>query len=139
VTYATVVDVATRLGRPIDDVGEQAQVQAWLDDAEALIRARIPDLSDLAAAGAPTVATLVMVESNAVIRKIRNPEGYTSETIDDYTYRYNEQVRRGDIFFTDDEWALLTPGAAAGAFSTTPGFAPDWAVAYPAPPLGWLP
>ena len=89
-SYATVVDVATRLGRPIDSPEEQAQVQAWLDDAEALILARIPNLPDRVAAGSPTVATLVMIESNAVIRKIRNPEGYTSETIDDYTYRYNE-------------------------------------------------
>ena len=118
-SYATVVDVATRLGRPIDDVGEQAQVQAWLDDAEALILSRIPNLPDLIADGSPTVATLVMVESNAVIRKIRNPEGYTSETIDDYTYRYNEQVRRGDIFFTDDEWGLLLPGRS-GAWTITP-------------------
>ncbi len=120
-SYATVVDVGTRLGRTIDSTEEQAQVQAWLDDVEVLIRSRIPDLPGLVAAGAPTVATLVMVESNAVIRKIRNPEGYTSETIDDYTYRYNEQVRRGDIFLTDDEWALLLPTSRArGAFTVRP-------------------
>jgi len=119
VTYATVVDVSTRLGRPITDPDEVAQVQAWLDDAEAVILSRIPTLPDLLGAGAPTVATLVMVESNAVIRKIRNPEGYTSETIDDYTYRYNEQVRRGDIFLTDEEWAVLTPGHS-GAWTISP-------------------
>ena len=125
-TYATVMDVATRLGRPITDPGEQAQVQAWLEDAEAVILSSIPTLADLVAAGTPTVATLVMVESNAVIRKMRNPEGYTSETIDDYTYRYNEQVRRGDIFLTDDEWGLLLPaGSTGGAFSTRPTFTPD--------------
>ena len=136
-TYATVVDVSTRLGRPIADPDEVAQVEAWLDDAEAVILSRIPTLPDLLGVGAPTVATLVMVESNAVIRKIRNPEGYTSETIDDYTYRYNEQVRRGDIFLTDEEWSLLSPAGAAGAFSTTPGFVPDWAVVYPPRPYGW--
>lgn len=121
-TYATVADVSTRLGRPITDPGEVAQVQAWLEDAEALILSRVPTLPDLLADGALTVATLVMVEANAVIRKIRNPEGYTSETIDDYTYRYNEQVRRGDIFFTDDEWALLIPGRS-GAWTITPSSA----------------
>lgn len=119
-TYATVTDVSTRLGRPITDPNEVAQVQAWLDDVEAVILARIPTLPALITDGVPTVATLVMVESNAVIRKIRNPEGYTSETIDDYTYRYNEQVRRGDIFLTDEEWALLTPGASGGAWTITP-------------------
>lgn len=134
-SYATVADVGTRLGRPISDEQEQAQVQAWLDDAEAVILSRIPTLADLVAAGAPTVAALVMVETNAVIRKIRNPEGYTSETIDDYTYRYNEQVRRGDIFLTADEWALLLPGSAAGAFTVRPSYEAD-AVAWP--PGFWL-
>ena len=119
-TYATVVDVSTRLGRSITDSNEIAQVQAWLEDVEAEILARIPDLPALITAGAPTVATVVRVEANAVIRKIRNPEGYTSETIDDYTYRYNEQVRRGDIFITDEEWALLLPGARSGAWTITP-------------------
>lgn len=120
-TYATVADVSTRLGRPITDENEVAQVAAWLEDAEAVILARLPGLPEMVSAGTPTVATLVMVESNAVIRKIRNPEGYTSETIDDYTYRYNEQVRRGDTFLTADEWALLTPGGGAGAWTIVPG------------------
>jgi len=120
VTYATVADVATRLGRPISEPDEVAQVQAWLDDAEAIVLSRIPTLPELVTGGVPTVAKLVMVESNAVIRKIRNPEGYTSETIDDYTYRYNEQVRRGDIFLTDEEWDLLIP-SRSGAWTITPG------------------
>ncbi len=133
-TYATVADVSTRLGRPIAEGTEVAQVQAWLDDAEAIILGRLPDLVAAVAAGVPSTATVVMVESNAVIRKIRNPEGYTSETIDDYTYRYNEQVRRGDIFFTDDEWALLRPTVSGGAFSTQPGFVPDYGFG---PPRAW--
>lgn len=118
--YASVEDVSARLGRPITDPTEVAQVQAWLNDAGAVIRSRIPGLDGHVAAGAPTADTVLLVESNAVIRKIRNPEGYTSETIDDYTYRYNEQVRRGDIFLTDEEWALLTPGASGGAWTITP-------------------
>jgi len=136
VTFATVADVSTRLGRPITDPGEVAQVQAWLDDVEAIILGRLPDLGVDIDLGTPTVATLVMVESNVVIRKIRNPEGYTSETIDDYTYRYNEQVRRGDLFLTDEEWALLRPAVSGGAFSTSPGFVPDWGVC---PPYPWVP
>lgn len=134
-SYATVADVGTRLGRPISDSDEVAQVQAWLDDAEAVVLSRIPDLTDRLTAGTLVVDVLVMVESNAVIRKIRNPEGYTSETIDDYTYRYNEQVRRGDIFLTADEWALLLPGSAAGAFTVRPSYEAD-AVAWP--PGFWL-
>ena len=117
-TYATVADVSTRLGRTITTSEETAQVHAWLEDAEAMIRTGIPDLDARVTAGSPLVGTVVMVEANAVIRKIRNPEGYTSETIDDYTYRYNEQVRRGDIFITDEEWALLRPGVRPGGTFT---------------------
>lgn len=120
-SYATVTDVSTRLGRPITDPLEVAQVQAWLSDVENLILARIPTLAVLVAAGSPTASVVAAVEANAVIRKIKNPDGYSSETIDDYTYRRNEDARRGELFLTDAEWALLFPDAGGGAFTIRPG------------------
>lgn len=122
-TYATVADVSTRLGRPIDSPEEQAQVGAWLGDVESLIRLRVPNLDDRVAAGEIPPGTVVMIETNAVIRKMTNPDGKVSETIDDYTYRYNETARKGDLFLTDDDWALLL--AQSGAFSVRPDFEPD--------------
>jgi len=124
-TFAAISDVSTRLGRPITDPNEVAQVQAWLEDIEAMILARIPDLADLVAAGTPPVQAVVMVESNAVIRKIKNPDGKVSEGVDDYNYRLNENARKGELFLTDDEWELLTPNVVSSAFSTRPGFEPD--------------
>lgn len=120
-TYANVNDVSTRLGRPISDATEIAQVNAWLGDVEALILARIPALATGVSAGLPTEAVVVMVEANAVVRKVRNPEGKVSERIDDYDYRLNENAGRGDLFLTDEEWALLEPGSGQGAFTITPG------------------
>jgi len=120
--FAVLDDVSTRLGRPITAPDEVAQVNAWIGDAESLVLARIPDLEARVVDGAPTVAVVAMVVANAVIRKIKNPDGKVSEGVDDYNYRYNEQTRKGELFLTDEEWALLTPASSASAFSTRPGF-----------------
>lgn len=124
-TYANVTDVSTRLGRPITDPNEVAQVEAWLGDVESLILARIPDLHDAVDAGQPTAATVVMVEATAVVRKVRNPDGKQNERIDDYSYGLSAEAARGELFLTDDEWALLLPRSSSEAFSTRPGFEPD--------------
>lgn len=124
--YATVEDVSARLGRPIADGSETAQVNAWLSDIELIIRSRIPNLDDLVTAGDLTEPVVVMVESNAVIRKIQNPEGKASERIDDYYYQLDVNRAQGDLYLTDVEWGLLTPDAgAAGAFTISPYGAPD--------------
>lgn len=120
-TYANLSDVSTRLGRPITNADEIAQVNAWLGDVEALILARLPNLDDLVAAGNPSALVVAMVEANAVIRKIKNPDGKVSEGIDDYNYRLNENSRKGELFLTDEEWALLTPDSADGAWTIRPG------------------
>lgn len=125
-SYATITDVSERLGRPISTAAEIAQVNAWLGDVHALILGRIPTIDAQVLEGQPSEAVVVMVEANAVIRKIQNPEGKVSEGIDDYNYRLNENARKGEIFLTDDEWALLLRGTnPSGAFSTRPGFEPD--------------
>lgn len=119
-THAAVADVSTRLGRPITSTPEIAQVNAWLGDVEAQILARIPGFAAAVIAGAPSTAVVVMVEANAVIRKIRNPDGKVSEDIDDYRYRLNADAARGDLFLTDEEWAWLTPESPSAAFTVTP-------------------
>ncbi|WP_197408627.1 Gp19/Gp15/Gp42 family protein [Actinobaculum massiliense] len=118
-TVANIATVADRLGRPISDAGEIAQVNAWLRDVTALITSRIPDYETLLAQGAIRTDVAGMVEANAVIRKLRNPDGKQSEQIDDYSYRLNRDFSRGEIFLTDQEWELLTPfeERQQGAFS----------------------
>ena len=120
--HATLQDVTDSLGRPI--VGaESTQVNGWLDKIERII-ARLPGLPAAIIDGTPTATTVAMVEANAVIRKIKNPDGKVAEGIDDYNYRLNENARKGDLFLTEEEWALISPDLPAtlgGAYSVPLG------------------
>jgi hypothetical protein len=116
VAVADVDDVARSLARDITSVSEIAQVTLWLDDAEMQIRLRLGDVSLL------DHDVLVFVEREAVILKIRNPDGKQSEGIDDYNYRRNEDNARGQVVILDAWWDMLTPDTSSGgAFSITPG------------------
>ena len=133
-TYATVDDVATRLGRPISDAAEVSQVTAWLGDVEAIIRARIPDLTTRVSNGTIATETVVMVESSAVVRKVLNPEGLrtksTSRTIDDGTVQSSSTIDStqsdGMLRLLDDEWALLLPRTERDAFTIRPRYSGGW-------------
>lgn len=115
--YATVDDVAVRLGRDLDDA-EQRLAAVLLDDAEERIRARIPDLDDRVAASEHYRALVVSVEAAAVVRVLRNPGGYRSETEGTYAYTLDTRAAAGFLTILDDEWALL--GVAHGAFTAVP-------------------
>ena len=98
---ATFEDVSVAIGRPITDPAEQARVTYWLDAAELQIKARLGDLTEL------DEAAVRFVETEAVAARMLNPEGYQSETIDDYTYRYGTETRQ--VVIRDEWWALLSP------------------------------
>jgi hypothetical protein len=121
---ASVQDVATQLGRPIDDPLEINQVTAWIEMAELAIRQRYSNLDQLIADKRISQNAVNMVEASAVARHSLNPEGYTSksERIDDYQRTYGMTNSAVGITFTDTEWALLTPSdsGAEGAFTITP-------------------
>lgn len=126
--YATVSDVEVRYGRTLT-TSESAQVAAWIDDLEAEILERIPTLTDLIAAGRPTVATLKRVISAAIIRKLQNPAGLRTRTvaIDDYstTETVDSANSAGYLGLTDEEWNLLLPGSTGDAFTINPYWATD--------------
>ena len=131
--YATLTDVSTRLGRPISDATEVAQVSAWLDDVESTIAARFLraglDVATSIANGTPTLATVIRVESEAVIRRIYQPlPGRTSTTrsVDDasVTDRW-ESAQASSGWLTDADWTDLLPLSTSAAFSTRPGFETD--------------
>lgn len=111
-------DVQVGLGRPLSE-SEQEQAGQWIDDAELLIRARLGDLTLLDA------DNLAYVVREAVVARMRNPEAYQSETIDDYTYRMPSESRRLTIL--DEWWNMLDPDTGANAFSVRPSFDPDTA------------
>lgn len=121
--YATVADVEVRYGRALT-TAEGLQVTAWIEDLEAEILERIPNLADLITAGRPTVGTLKRVECAAVIRKLDNPKGLRTRTvaIDDYstTETVDSANSAGALELTDDEWSKLLPGSSGDSFTITP-------------------
>lgn len=106
--YAVATDVAVRLGRDLEE-NEVAQVEAFLDDAEQLIRVRFPNLDAQVEAGKVTAAAVVSIEAGAVRRLMLNPEGYAQETIDGWSGQRGSTIADGFLFITEAEWAALSP------------------------------
>lgn len=111
-----VSDLETALGRTLTAT-EEAQASQWMSDALMLITVRLGDLTEL------NQDALDYVVREAVVARFRNPEGFQSESIDDYTYRHGSETRRVTIL--DEWWALLSPVSESSAWSTRPGFEPD--------------
>lgn len=116
--YATVEDVSVRWGRELSPE-ETALIEVRLEDVERMIRRRIPDLDARVEAGTVFVEDVVQVESDAVLRLARNPEGYVSETDGNYTYTLHKDLATGQLSITDDEWQILG-SPRSGAFVITP-------------------
>lgn len=125
--YATVEDVLVDLGRDTRSEQERAQIGSWIEQAEALIASRIPNLGALVTTGRLSADVVRMVVVWVVARKVKNPDGKQNERVDDYSYGLDENAKRGAIFLTDEEWDLLIPRAASNSFTVrfraTPGFA----------------
>lgn len=119
--YATYEDVEARLGRTLDS-SEQQIVTTRLNDIELMIRHRIPDLDTKVSTGAIDPQLIVMIECEAILRLIRNPDGFTSETDGNYSYQISAQVASGKLDILPAEWALL--GVRNGAFTIRPSLEP---------------
>lgn len=103
--YAEATDVTDRLGKDADDA-LTTLINTRLDDVERLIKKRIPDL-DSKVTDADFLADLVQVESDAVLRLARNPEGFFSETDGNYTYQFTQSMASGVLEILPEEWKTL--------------------------------
>lgn len=119
--YAQVSDVEARLGRSLDS-SEQTIVSTRLNDVELLIRNKIPDIDTKISEGTVDVEAVIMIESESVLRLIRNPDGYTAETDGNYSYQISARVASGRLDILPEEWALL--GFKSGAFTIRPTLDP---------------
>lgn len=106
-----VSDIETALGRTLT-VEESALADQLIGDALVIIEARLGDPALL------NQDRLNLVVREAVVARFRNPEGYASETIDDYTYRLPSETRR--ITILPEWWALLKPRGRGRAYSVMP-------------------
>lgn len=122
VAYASPSDVAVRWART-PSTEESALIQVRLNDVERMIRRRIPDLDTKITDGDIDVADLKQVESDAVLRLVRNPEGYLSETDGSYTYMLQSDLATGKLSINPEEWEML--GISRSRFAAlTPYFEP---------------
>lgn len=115
--YATPEDVEVRFMRPLDE-DEKRVVAARLEDAELLLRSRIPDLDEKVTAGVLDQALVVMVEAEMVLRLIRNPDGLVQETDGSYSYSTSQKVASGLLEVLPREWVLL--GVRSGVYIIDP-------------------
>lgn len=117
-SYASPADVNARLvGRDLDP-DESAVVATRLDDAEELIRERIPDLDHRITSGEIRERLLVMTEAEAVLRLIRNPDGLSQESDGGYSYTLSKAVASGHLEITQEEWSRLGVAATTGTVPT---------------------
>ncbi|AQW55292.1 hypothetical protein ACIQPP_05585 [Streptomyces violaceusniger] len=99
--FATVADYEARAAVTLAEGSpRRAQVEAYLDDASALMRRYIP------AGYEPDPATLKAIAVSVVRRVMANPGGYRQRTIGQYSESLGED---GGLYLTDDEKAQLAP------------------------------
>lgn len=119
---ATQGDVETSLMRVLTD-SESLYVLKLLERAEALLGARIQDLSVRAETDEAFAALVVAVESDAVSRVFRNPLGYKQETEGNYGYSLNYEVASGLLDILDAEWERFGLGGLASIAPVMDGYA----------------
>lgn len=132
--YATADDVQARYEQDLDD-RLIAIVTTRLGDAELLIRHRIKDLDDQVTANTLDVEIVKLVESEMVLRLIRNPEGYSQESDGNYSYAIYQQVASGKLEVTDNEWGLL--GESGGLWVLSPSLEEVPTIPPADPSLAW--
>lgn len=104
--YATAGDVVTLWAKePEPEV--MLLIERRLEQVERIIRRRIPDLDAQVEDSATFEADLIDIEADSVLRLVRNPEGYISETDGAYTYQLQADLSGGRLQILDDEWTVL--------------------------------
>ena len=104
--HAVVDDVELRWGRTPSDE-ESAVIETRLEDVERMIYRRLPDLDQWIADGDVSLADVIQVESEVVLRLVRNPEGYLSESDGNYSYQMQRELASGRLTILPEEWEML--------------------------------
>lgn len=119
---AEVADIEVRW-RPLTDA-EATVATALLGDAWLILTKADPTIESRLDASPATLdeglVTIVLVEM--VKRVLRNPDGITQESIQDYSYTRDRNISSGLLTVTDDDLALLAANdtAESEAFTIRP-------------------
>ena len=89
---------------------ELSNAEAFLDDAWALLQARRPTLEDDMIDGTVAEANVRRVVCAMVLRVLKNPDGYDSESLDDWSGHRNALTASGLLYVSPEELADVTPG-----------------------------
>lgn len=117
--YATAADVVTLWAKePEAEVLEL--IERRLEQVERMIRRRVIDLDLRVELSETFEADLIDIEADAVLRLVRNPEGYISETDGTYTYQMQTDLSSGKLQITDEEWTILGVFRLARMSTLTP-------------------
>lgn len=104
--YATAQDVVTLWAKePEPEV--MTLIERRLEQVERIIRRRITNLDTRVSESETFEADLIDIEADAVLRLVRNPEGYMSETDGTYTYQMQSDLTTGKLVILDEEWQIL--------------------------------
>lgn len=126
----TPTDVESRLMNKTFTEAESAVVTVWIEDLEADIRTRIPNLTELVSESS-YLSTLRRVITSAIKRVLDNPRGLRqmSISIDDYTRSetIDSTASAGLLYIADEDWSLLVPALDGDAFSIRSAGEPDQA------------
>lgn len=118
-SYATFQDVEDRFFRTLTEE-ERPLVEARIRDVENKIRMRILDLDERVIEN-PLLGEIVgRICADAVIRLVRNPEGYVQETDGNYTYMLAQAHADGRLSILPDEWEDLGVRKGVAVFHVIP-------------------
>lgn len=104
-SYATSEDVAELAAKELD-TAELAAVERRLEQAERMIRRRIPDF-DTKVEDEDYLQIVVDVECEMVLRWLMNPEGYRVEADGQYSYTRSADAADNSIRLLPSELELL--------------------------------
>lgn len=116
---ARVADLRARYEAPIGPADEP-RVAQLLIDAESRLRAEVLDLDERMADNAPPEELVVLALCDMVSRVIRNPAGYTSQTVGSLSYSISATGVSGRLEVTAAERALLGIRGARSRATTIP-------------------
>lgn len=117
--FATAQDVEERFNRPFSSE-ERTLVEHRLADVEAKIRSRIRNLDERLVAEPNLSRVIVTVQCDAVLRLLRNPEGFLQETDGNYTYMLSQEAANARLTIYPEEWADLGVRSGWGVIHVLP-------------------
>lgn len=130
---ASVSDLRARYEAPIGQSDEPRVAQLLLD-AETRLRAEVPDLDARMVLKAPDEELVVIALCDMVSRVLRNPAGYSSQTVGSLSYSLSSTNVTGRLEVTAAERQLLGIRGARQKATTIPYADPNLRQPYVAPP-----